>query len=359
MKPKLLIIELWGVGDLVIATPFLRAAADRFAVTLIAKPFASDLQVRFWPGVEVLPFDAPWTVFRNKYHVWRWPLGRMERLRQELAERRFDVGVSARWDPRDHLVLKLAEVRRRLGFPRAGSRNWLTDPLARPEPAAHRYEYWRILARELGMDLPARERFPVGPRGRRGQVIVHSGARLPARIWPLENYRRLLARIRGSGWEVKLLADDSQTAWWRKVGEQPVVPRSVSDLCVALEDGDVFVGNCSGPGHLAAILGLPTFTLFGASLPEWFLPLHPQAEYLEGPACPFRPCSDYCRFDEPRCLTGLQEEWAWQRIRSFLERRAPLGRLEVAVDADGSRPLPILSPAGPCPNSDNAARPVL
>ena len=42
LKPKLLIVELWGLGDLVIATPFLRAVAERFDVTLLAKPFALD-----------------------------------------------------------------------------------------------------------------------------------------------------------------------------------------------------------------------------------------------------------------------------------------------------------------------------
>ena len=46
MKPKLLIVELWGLGDLVIATPLLRTAAQRFDITLLAKPYALDLQRR-------------------------------------------------------------------------------------------------------------------------------------------------------------------------------------------------------------------------------------------------------------------------------------------------------------------------
>ena len=46
LKPKLLVVELWGLGDLVIATPFLQAASERHAVTILAKPYASDLQAR-------------------------------------------------------------------------------------------------------------------------------------------------------------------------------------------------------------------------------------------------------------------------------------------------------------------------
>ena len=57
-KPKLLVVELWGLGDLLIATPFLQAASRDYAVTLIAKPYALDLRQRFWPDVTVKPFVA-------------------------------------------------------------------------------------------------------------------------------------------------------------------------------------------------------------------------------------------------------------------------------------------------------------
>ena len=41
VKPKLLIIELWAVGDVVIGTPLLQKACEEYEVTLLAKPFAS------------------------------------------------------------------------------------------------------------------------------------------------------------------------------------------------------------------------------------------------------------------------------------------------------------------------------
>jgi len=72
VKSKLLIVELWGLGDLVIATPFIRAAAEKFDITLLAKPFALDLRPRLWPEVKVVSFLAPWTAFKNKFHLWRW-----------------------------------------------------------------------------------------------------------------------------------------------------------------------------------------------------------------------------------------------------------------------------------------------
>ena len=49
MKPKLLILQLWQLGDLMIAMPFIRAASEQFDVTLVAKPYALELRPRFWP----------------------------------------------------------------------------------------------------------------------------------------------------------------------------------------------------------------------------------------------------------------------------------------------------------------------
>ena len=99
MKPRLLVIELWGLGDLVIATPFLQAAAQHYEVTLLAKPYALELQTPLWPGVRVVPFVAPWTAFTGKYRLVRWPWRQMWRLRRQLAHERFTVGLSARWIP--------------------------------------------------------------------------------------------------------------------------------------------------------------------------------------------------------------------------------------------------------------------
>src|SRR5258706_7646003 len=137
MKPRLLVVELWGLGDLIIATPFLQAGSTRFDVTLLAKPYAQDLQVRFWPDVKVVPFIAPWTAFKGKYRLWAWPWRQMVRLRK-LRRERFDFGMSARWDPRDHLLLRLAGGSQRLGFSPLGRQKFFTSLVEGPGPGSHR-----------------------------------------------------------------------------------------------------------------------------------------------------------------------------------------------------------------------------
>ena len=306
------------MGDLVIATPFLRAAAEKFDVTVLAKPFARELQPRLWPGVRVETFIAPWTAFKHKYHFWHWPISDIGRQCRQLAETRFDFGLSARWDPRDHLLLKIFGVSERLGFPRLGSGIFLTRPLVRPHPEAHRYESWHVIARALNFGLPTRENIFIPPsRGR--TVLIHTCAGQPVRVWPLENYRQLAARLRGKNLSVQIACDSDQQDWWRKAGEtSTAVPGNITELLELIDRAGAFIGNDSGPGHLAAMCGVPTFTLFGPQLPEWFAPLHPASAWIEGKACPYKPCSDYCRFATPFCLWNLGVEEIFAHVEIFL-----------------------------------------
>ncbi len=326
MKPRLLVVELWGLGDLVIATPFLRAASDHYAVTLVAKPFAKDLRDRFWPAVEVMPFVAPWTAFRRKYRLWAWPWRTIFQV-MRVSREGFDIGISARWDPRDHLLLQVLRARRRIGFPRWHSEIFLSDPMARPDPVAHRYEYWRTLGHALGLELPAREKLTAPERRHQGEVLIHSGAGQPVRVWPLEKYGATVKRLRQLGYRVQVACDPDQKAWWLGYDEKTVAtPRTVAELLTLMDRAAVFIGNDSGPSHLAGFAGLPTFTLFGPQLPEWFAPLHPLATWIEGHPCPYKPCSDYCRFPTPFCLTDVTEDEIWPRLSQFVAEAVYGGR---------------------------------
>jgi heptosyltransferase-2 len=247
----------------------------------------------------------------------------MYRLVKKLITERFDVGLSARWDPRDHLLLLLAGTHARLGFPRLGSRIFLTKALDQRHPQGHRYEYWRALGAALGLELPLREDIAV-PATKAGHILLHTGAAQPVRVWPLERFRNLARRLRERGFIVQVVCDSDQQGSWLAMGELSVVaPKTITELAGLIARSALFIGNDSGPGHLAAFTGVPTFTIFGPQLPERFAPLHPASEWIEGWNCPYRPCSDHCRFTFARCLWDLSEESVWARVEKFVTRHAP------------------------------------
>jgi hypothetical protein len=221
VKPKLLVLELWGLGDLAMATPFLQAATENFSVTLLAKPFAEELRGRLWPEVKVIPFNAPWTAFRGKYNLWRWPWIKMLPMQRQLAREKFDVGVSARWDPRDHFILWAIGARQRLGVSRLGSQCFLTNNLHR-NPLAHHYNDWRELAINLGLNLPVREKLFIPAAKNSQTILVHTGAGQPVRVWPLQNFQEIVAHLRRENFFVQVACDSEQRAWWLRVGEKNV-----------------------------------------------------------------------------------------------------------------------------------------
>jgi len=307
------------MGDLVLATPFLRAASEQFELTLLAKPVARELQPRLWPGVEVMPFSFPWTAFKEKYNLMRWPWRELASLTRQLRSRRFDVAVSARWDPRDHVLLRLTGAGRRVGFPRRPSGLFLTERLSLPGPGAHRYDNWRVLGRQMGIELPTRDQMV--PSAQESEtILIHTGAAQPIRVWPLERYQMLAAQLRQDHYSVQIACDPAQRQWWISQGENIRVPASLSELMALIDGAGLFVGNDSGPGHLAAIMGAPTFTIFGNNLPSLFAPLHPGAEWIEGAPCPYKPCFDSCRFSTPECILSTNASDVWMKLKSFVEK---------------------------------------
>jgi ADP-heptose:LPS heptosyltransferase len=278
--------------------PFLRVASEHARVTLVAKPHAAPLLVRFAPKVEHLQLIAPWTAFRGKYRLHRWPWAELAHTVRKLRAQRCDVGVSARADPRDHILLGLADAKRRIGFPRRGSRAFLTHALERPA-RPHRAEHWAALASALGWTIP-----PPAPLPRNGRkMVIHTGAGQPVRMWPRSRFNELATRLKAVGWEVETV-DDSFC--------------DLDGLLEKLAAADRFIGNDSGPGHLAALLGVPTFTIFGPQLPELFAPQHPAAAWLEGAPCTYKPCFDSCRFAEPHCIREISLESVWHAVRQWL-----------------------------------------
>ena len=209
-----------------------------------------------------------------------------------------------------------------VGVPKtAPVKELIAKPLGRPEPQEHRYEHWRVMALALGLDLPSREALTLSHPRPDGEILVHTGAGQPVRVWPLERYRTLVARLRQKEYRVQVACDLDQQDWWLAAGERDVAaPRTVTELFALADRAGAFIGNDSGPGHLAAFCGVPTFTLFGPQMPEWFAPLHPGSEWLDGKPCPYKPCSDYCRFSVPCCMANSGEEEVCALVESFVAR---------------------------------------
>ncbi len=330
-KPKLLVAELWGIGDLVMATGFLAAARARFQVTLLGKPHARALLEPMFPDLHFISWDAPWTVFSGKYRLSRWDWRALGGVLRTLRRERFDVALSARLgDPRDHLLLRLAGIPRRLGFPHRRARALLTDPLPAAANGRHIVEDWRALAQALELNAPLEPRLdatrypdPPARETSRPSICLHTGARIPVRRWPEEKFADIIHRLRARfDFELVLIPDPDGYGLGLATLADRVIPKlSLPELVGVLAASDVLVCNDSAPGHLAAACGTPVVTFFGPTDPVRYRPWGDGVHVVIRDICPFRPCFDYCRFPEPHCLTRLDPQDTWPEVEAFLAPR--------------------------------------
>ena len=337
-RPKLLVLELWGLGDLTFSTPLLREAVKQYDVTLVGKAHAKLLLEKTFPEVEFITYEAPWTAYRKKYHVWawRWPLllGLLSRLRRT----KFDAAVSVRNDPRDHLLMWLSGAKRLIGFPWKTTPYLLNKPVQRSRPKQHKVENWRDLGRALGfggMEIAqpylnhsayrsAKVDSLLEPQRASGKplVVIHSGARIPVRRWPEPYFANIIAKLRSEfDFHLALIPDpDGYGLGLAPLCDQVLPSLQVNELVDVLGRVDFLLCNDSGPGHLAATCGRPTVVVFGPTDPDWFRPWGDHHYLVIQDICPWRPCFDYCKFREPYCMTKLLPESVWPGIRDHLHR---------------------------------------
>jgi len=236
------------------------------------------------------------------------------------------------------MLLWLIGATRQLGFRGPGSALFLGETLSLA-PHAHRHLHWGMLASYLGEEASG-----LHSRREQGAIrkwVLHSGAARSVREWPLDRYRSVVNSLSVSGHDVTVVCDAGQRTRWRQLGIDPVVPRSIEELMDLFRGVDAFIGNDSGPGHLAALMGLPTVTVFGPQLPSLFAPMHHESVWVEGGACDFKPCFDLCRFEEPHCILEVSVERVLETLGEFLG--GPLEKVQEARP----EPLPDEEGGGP------------
>jgi heptosyltransferase-2 len=196
---------------------------------------------------------------------------------------------------------KLAGIPTRIGYIADGRRLLLTRPLPLPEPlnAEHRSElYFNMLRRGCGRELAyvkpklflddedakqaasILESFAIDES--RSFVAVACRAVAESRRWGLANYTTLAQRlVHDVGMPVVLIGGPDDAADGNTivaaVGEDKVVnlagKTKLRESAAILSRASLFVGNDSGPAHLAASVGCPIVVLSGADDPRETSPM--------------------------------------------------------------------------------------
>jgi ADP-heptose:LPS heptosyltransferase len=113
-----------------------------------------------------------------------------------------------------------------------------------------------------------------------GLMVIHPGATDPRRRWPAENFAEVARRAAVDGMRVVLVGDGADADLADRIAQDAAraadssAPAaggailslagrlSLSELAGVLSGADVFVGNDSGPRHLAQAVGAPTVSIY-------------------------------------------------------------------------------------------------
>ncbi len=195
----------------------------------------------------------------------------------DSAGRGFPLNVRVPWDAVEHEATLFLRVGAALGVPTAGAR-------LRFVPGAEDEARAAALWAQAGLDgLPAVALFPGGGH--------NPGMALDAKRWPAARYAALAdALYQEHGLAVVLTGagdDRAVTAAVRRSMRVPAVDlagrTTIGVLGALLRRCALYVGNDTGPTHLAAAVGVPVVAIFGPTDPAVYAPYSARAVVLRGP----------------------------------------------------------------------------
>ena len=118
-------------------------------------------------------------------------------------------------------------------------------------------------------------------------TVIHPGSGSREKCWPVDRFVEVAARLQAAGKPVRFVIGEVEKERWTDADVQRLessadlrCPGNSLELVGALADARAFLGNDSGPGHLAAMLGVPTVCLFGPTSPAVWQPLGPTVTVL-------------------------------------------------------------------------------
>lgn len=338
MSSRILIVRLSALGDAALTLPLLaalRRALDGASgpeafIGWVAGEGTSSL-LRGFPGI-------------NRLHVWRNEsrnLSGLLALAREVRKTGYEVSLDPQSLSKSAAIPFLAKIPRRVGFARfqRGGRElapFLNNDLLRPPRAMkHIVSQTLHMGTALGLKMP--EDFPVEipvdgaalgrmrrwwrARGLSGRSVVFGvGAGWPTKVLPAGSLRALVGAAGERGYGCVLLwgpgEKDDIASWREAFGESAVLapPTDVPEMTALLSLAERYAGPDSAALHLAALLGRPTFSWFGASDPARTSPRGSKHRHVSG-GLPCQPCwKRRCR-----SLACMRELTAGRVVPAFTE----------------------------------------
>lgn len=272
---RILIVMDEGIGNMVMLTPTIRALKELLPdceITVLGKQSAIQVVDGIAIGIEALTGEP--LIPEEGYDIcflsiWSITLGR------EYEEKIYDwctlvyrIGGLTRETADKHESLHHLQIAQHLGY---------KGKLPAPYCAVKEVDI----------------KFPGGKK-----VVALSDTTLPNGHWKRKRwpyYKELAAELIKRNYTVVLIGGKAEAERYKEVEWPPygiincLGKHDIQENAGILKKCDMFIGNDSGPAHMAAALDIPTYVLFGATLISKNKPLGKNAHIIAR-EMPCRPC---------------------------------------------------------------------
>ena len=290
---KILVLELWNIGDVVLTLPFLQQLRTLFPdarITMVGRAHARALLAPSDCIDEFIEVDLNWQrKTLEKPFSYPWPL--MWRLARRLRREKFDIAFQNRPHVREYVMLFASGAKRRVGVRKTPWDMLLTDRVTVDAFTEQKKESWlRLLAPFGGPTASSRPTLKpmetarqwatewLASRGVSTETVlvgVHPGASVASKRWPLDRFEEILDRLseRPNVKSMVFVDPDGYGSSLPDDDRRLLVRQDLPKLVALLEQCDLLVCNDSGPMHIAAALGVPCVAVYSSGIDRMFEPL--------------------------------------------------------------------------------------
>ncbi len=154
--------------------------------------------------------------------------------------------------------------------------------ILRVDRKVHTAEHLASVMFHLGVescDVPRAALFALPAPGSAPYAVLHPVASSPEKTWRADGFLEVASRLRRSGIDPVFISgrreDLTPFREFRTIAGAPL-----GEIKTVLSRASVFIGNDSGPAHMAAAFGVPSVVVFGNSDPEVWGPWKTPSETL-------------------------------------------------------------------------------
>ncbi len=344
---RILLIRLRSIGDILLLTPALRLLREWRPDLRISVMVESRFRELMEGNRAVEEILTP-----GEGSGWRKFSSRLEVIRG-LRKRAFSVCVNLHGGPTSGLLARWGGARWRVGFAHfRGSRLYhILIPDARSilgQPSLHTAEHHAAVFFYLGLprkEIPRAQLWPgtrqatwwdakrqsLGIASEQPYAIVHPTALYKTKEWAPERFAQLgeylekqarLAPVYSCGPGESPVLDGVEKASGSTI--RRLEDASLGQFAAALAGASLFVGNDSGPAHMAAALARPVVVIFGSSSSSIWGPWPRQSSspaarvvqnFFDCNPCP----GDRCRrFEKPECILSVTFDQVKDAVEAVL-----------------------------------------